>query len=573
MTVLLSFKDNDTFKVDVGPRDTSLCRQVPGMRAGRLDTNSGIVEWTCPATWYHAIVMRSVFGSRLVYDEEVASWGRLRVAREGFRLGTKTMDPELLDACGPDPYPFQRIGVAWLIGGNSILADCMGLGKTIQALVALDLERGTVLTYEADALVVTTSSMKFKWAEEAARWAPGWQSVVVVDGTADKRKKQIAEAPAGTLFIINWESLRLHTRQAGYGSISLTPAEKVEKDFNLRNIARVVIDEAHRAKDPKSKQSRSLWAVAPGAIKWALTGTPVANEPNDLWALLHIMDPVVWASRSAFQDRYVYGYQADWGFEPIGWRAEHKDELFRFVDQYMLRRSKAEVLTDLPAKTYETRVVDLTPKQATAYKAMKKEMLVNIDGELLTTDNALVQLIRLQQIASATPVLKDGEVVGLDRPSNKAAALLEILAEGDEPIVVFAQSRKLIDLVEDALDKEKISSVRITGSEGSELRALNVQTFQEGRVRVALCTFGAGSEGITLTRASTAVFLQRPWSLIQSRQAEDRIHRIGQDADKVLIIDLVSKGTVDAKVHEALVVKGLNLESVVRDRERLAGLL
>ena len=139
--------------------------------------------------------------------------------------------------------------------------------------------------------------------------------------------------------------------------------------------------------------------------------------------------------------------------------------------------------------------------------------------------------------------------------------------------MVFAQSRKLIDLAEAELDRKGITSVRVTGSEGSELRALNVQTFQEGRVRVALCTFGAGSEGITLTRASTAVFLQRPWSLVQSRQAEDRIHRIGQDADKVRIIDLISKGTVDGKVHEALVVKGENLESVVRDRERMAEFL
>ena len=155
------------------------------------------------------------------------------------------------------------------------------------------------------------------------------------------------------------------------------------------------------------------------------------------------------------------------------------------------------------------------------------------------------------------------------------SALLEILAEGDgtEPVVVFAQSRKLIDLVEQHLDKQKVTSVRITGAEGSERRALHVRQFQEGAVRVALCTFGAGSEGITLTKASMAVFLQRPWSLVQSRQAEDRIHRIGQSADRVLIIDLVSRGTVDAKVHEALVVKGEHLESVVRDRDRMAALL
>ena len=573
MTATLTFKDPDHFKVDVGPRDTALCKQVPGMRATKNNVQAGEVEWSCPASLFHAVVLRSVFRDRLVYGPDVEAWGHTQRLREENRLSAKvapTADTDIR------LRPFQRIGVTWLLGGDSILADDMGLGKTVQALAALEDSRRTVHpAFEvADALVVTTNSMKFKWAEEAAVWAPSWSgSVVVVDGSADKRRKQISSAPAGTLFIINWESLRIHSRLTGYGSISLTAAEKQPRDFNLRDIRVVIADEAHKAKDPKAQQSRALQAVSSNAVVWALTGTPVSNTPNDLWALLHLMDPLTWASRSAFQDRYVYGYQADWGFEPIGWRVDTKDELFRFVDQYMLRRSKAEVLTELPAKTYETRVIDLTPKQAKAYKEMRKEMMANIDGELLTTDNALVKLLRLSQIASATPVLQDGEVTALTDPSNKVSALLEILDETDEPLVVFAQSRKLIDLVEEHLDKKKVSSVRITGREGSELRALHVRQFQEGAVRVALCTFGAGSEGITLTRASTAVFLQRPWSLVQSRQAEDRIHRIGQDADKVLIIDLVSRGTVDAKVHEALVVKGEHLESVVRDRDRMAAML
>jgi len=567
--VTLTLKDETTFKVDVGPRDTALCKQVPGMRAGKLDVQRGDVEWTCPASLFHAVVLRSVFRDRLVYGPDVEQWGHIQRLREESRLSDKAAPLLGLD---DRLRPFQRIGVTWLATGDSILADDMGLGKTVQALVALE----TLPNLHCqDALVVTTNSMKFKWAEEAIIWAPSWPAVVI-DGSADKRRKLIADAPKGTLFVVNWESLRTHSRLAGYGSIALSPAEKQEKDLNLRDIAVVIADEAHKAKDPKAQQTRALWALAqPADYVWALTGTPVANTPNDLWSLLHLMDPVVWASRSAFQDRYVYGYQADWGFEPIGWNVAHKDELFRFVDQYMLRRSKTEVLTELPAKTYETRVIDLTPKQAKAYKEMRKEMMANIDGELLTVDNALVKLLRLSQIASATPVLKDGDVVALEDPSNKVQALLDILDEGDgtEPVVVFAASRKLIDLVEQHLDKKKVTSVRITGSEGSELRALHVRQFQEGAVRVALCTFGAGSEGITLTRASTAIFLQRPWSLVQSRQAEDRIHRIGQDADKVLIIDLVSKGTVDAKVHEALVVKGEHLESVVRDRDRLAAML
>jgi SNF2 family DNA or RNA helicase len=376
----------------------------------------------------------------------------------------------------------------------------------------------------------------------------------------------------------------LHTRLAGYGSISLSNEERTDKDFNLRAIHYVIADEAHRSKDPHAKQSRALWAVsAKSRYRWALTGTPVANSPLDLWALLHFMDPAIWSSKQDFQDRYVFGIETNWGYEPVGWNQANKAELFRFVDLYLLRRSKEEVLPQLPEKTYERRLIEMHPKQAKAYKSMKKEMMANIDGELLTAGRNLEKLIRLSQIASAMPVIEQYQdehdqtrtkVVALEDPSNKVSTLMDILAEGgSESVVVFAASKKLINLAEQALLKKGITYVRITGDESAEIRSIGVQQFQEGLVRVALCTFGAGSEGITLTRAATAVFLQRPWSLVQSRQAEDRIHRIGQDAEKVLIIDLVSQGTIDVGVHDALVLKGETLESVVRDAERLKALL
>jgi len=577
--VPLTFKSKDTFIIGAGPRDTGLCQAVPGTRASKLDVATGTVEWTCPATLYHATVLRAVFGERITYGAEVEAWAHEQFAAEADRMFIKRAAVK----AGGNLYDFQKTGANWLWHDSSILGDDMGTGKTIQALAALNARRRTDHGMY-DALVVTTNSMKFKWAEEAKIWSPAWSSVVVVDGTADKRRKLILSAPPGSLFVINWESLRLHTRLAGYGSIHLSNEERTNRDFNLRAIRYVIADEAHKAKDPHAKQTRALWAVsAQSSHRWALTGTPVANSPLDLWALLHFMNPNTWASKQAFQDRYVFGIETNWGYEPVGWQQSTKDELFRFVDHYFLRRSKAEVLPQLPEKTYERRLIEMHPKQAKAYKSMKKELMTEVNGELLTAGGGLEKLIRLSQIASAMPVLdqytdENGNVrtavVALEDPSNKVATLLDILAEGgDESVVVFAASKKLINLAEQALEKKGISLVRITGDESAEIRSIGVQQFQEGLVRVALCTFGAGSEGITLTRAATAVFLQRPWSLVQSRQAEDRIHRIGQDAEKVLIIDLVSAGTVDVGVHDALVVKGETLESVVRDRDRLKALV
>ena len=140
--------------------------------------------------------------------------------------------------------------------------------------------------------------------------------------------------------------------------------------------------------------------------------------------------------------------------------------------------------------------------------------------------------------------------------------------QDDKQLVVFASSRKLIELAASELDRKGIDNVSITGAVDPALRAANVQRFQEGQVRVALVTLGAGSEGINLYAADTAVFLQRSYSYGQSLQAEARIHRIGQQADNVTIIDLVSENTIDEIVLDVLQSKGEMSEQVLRDRAR-----
>lgn len=588
----LTFHNDNTFRIHAGPRDIQLCKTVPGVWFTKPDPRLAEVMCLCPATLYHAVVLRSVFGSHLTYGADIAAWAEGALLDERLiaeaRTSVPTLASALFDGWADEHqlYPYQRAGTAFMgRAGVSLLADDMGLGKGPQAISTVRLLADAGLD-PYPALIVTTNSMKFKMGEEARKWCPG-ASVSVVDGSADKRRKALM--PGHHFYCINWDTLRSHSRLTGYGSVSLTAAEKTEKELNVIPFRTIIADEAHKAKDPKAKQTRALWYLAKKAeYRIALTGTPIANRQLDLWAILHFLDPVVWSSRSDFQDRYVSGYTADWGFVPTGWQQQSKAELFRFVDRYMLRRTKEEVLPDLPAKTYEKRVLPLTTKQASLYKSMKKELMSEVDGEFLFSGDSLTKAGRLHQIASAAPVLEKRTVIDketgeereetfiteLGKPSNKIDALLEIIEElGTKSVVVFALSKKLINLAESELDKHKITSVRVTGDESAEIRALNIQQFQEGLAQVALCTFGAGSEGITLTKADTAVFLQRPWSLVQSRQSEDRIHRIGQVASKVLIIDLVSEGTIDVEVHNTLVSKGETLQSVTRDKERLSAML
>ena len=242
--------------------------------------------------------------------------------------------------------------------------------------------------------------------------------------------------------------------------------------------------------------------------------------------------------------------------------------MLRVWDMVSLRRTKDEVL-DLPPVTRQTRDVEMAPEQGRAYRKLQKDMIAAVDGGIVVATDPLSLLTRLSQAASATLSIDDEDNVALSAPSNKVQALLEILEEMGEgrQVAVFAQSRKLIDLCEDALLAKHIGYVRITGAETGGVRDMNVQTFQDGGARVALCTLGAGSEGIDLFAADTAVFLQRSYSYGQNQQAESRVHRGGQ-TKPVTLIEVVSTGTVDEVVIEALASKGEMSEEVLRDRAR-----
>jgi SNF2 family DNA or RNA helicase len=334
----------------------------------------------------------------------------------------------------------------------------------------------------------------------------------------------------------------------------------------------LVADEAHRGKDPKSQQTRALWAVGETAKRRiALTGTPVANSPEDLWSIMHFVSPAEWPSKTKFIDRYCLTNFNFWGGMDVkALRPDTKDELLAILDSRFLRRTKAEVLTHLPPITRQTRLVDMEPKQAKAYKQMADEMIAALDTGIMFTTNPMTKALRLLQVASAYPELdEDGNVARLIKPSCKVDALADIISEaGDEAIVCFTVSRKLADLVHATL-----GGALITGEVKPVDRAEAVRAFQAGESKLITVTTGAGGEGLTLTAASRAVFLQRPWSLVQSLQAEARIHRIGQEASSVEIIDVVAEGTIEAAVARTLGDKELLLQEVVRDAERFARLL
>lgn len=494
---------------------------------------------------------------------------------------------------------FQRAGVAFLVKSRrALLADPPGTGKTGQLIRTLQVlqEMGE---NPFPALVVCPNSLKLStWARELTKWAPEL-STQVVDGNAAHRRKQL-DAGAD-VFILNWEGVRLHSRLAPYGTIALSEKEKALKELNDLGVRTVICDEAHKGKDPNAAQTRAVWAVMHGAeFRYQATGTPVAQNIGDLWALLHGAEPEWFPAKTKYIDRYAEtSLNTFGGLDVHGIKQHNKDEFFKIVDPLMRRIPKEAALPQLPpVLPIQTRHTVMSAKQKKAYSEMERDMIAQLD-DLLVAPNFLSQLIRLSQFAAAhgeavpgtrrqTVVVEENGVavhktievpvidLKMTAPSCKVDDLVDFLEElgPDEPLVVAAVSRQLIELAAERLKKLKISFGLITGAQSQYERDQAVQRFQAGQIRVVMLTLGAGAEGITLTRARTMLFMQTSYSEVQNQQARDRVHRIGSERhDAIRIIEQITPGTIEERRRELLETKQMRMEEVVRDRETLAQLL
>lgn len=496
-------------------------------------------------------------------------------------------------------YPYQVQGSRFLsVAGSALLADEMGTGKTVQAIATIERDE----LYPA--LVVCPTSVKGVWLREFRRWAPR-RTVLIAPSSTAAAEEAAVEVISGNAdaLVVGWEQVRNLSRLAPFGSLRLQGCEECDptsqkarrtcqredKILNSLRWAVVVADEAHRGKEPKAQQTRALWAVGDKAEhRYALTGTPIANSAEDLWSVMRFVAPDEYPAKWAWIERYANTVPNVFsgGVDVLGLREDRREELDRYFLPRFLRRTKKQVLPFLPPKVYERRDVTLSGKQLKAYKQMEKEMAALLEGGAIVATNSLTSMLRLRQLASAYGEvlsakdwsglsLEDGETIAkvidqqvrLSEPSSKLDVMEEVLEElGPRQVVIFAESRQLIELAAKRLDPDAGVGI-ITGEIDREEREQYIDLFQQGKLQYMLLTTAAGSEGITLTAADTAIFLQRPWSAVQNQQAEDRLHRIGQEGESVLYIDLVSTGTIEEHVIDVLEKKRQQLQQVVRDAE------
>lgn len=452
---------------------------------------------------------------------------------------------------GPKLYPFQVKGVEWLSGRQrALLCDEMGLGKTIQLLTAAP--TGPIV-------IVAPVKVKGNWLNELAKWRPDLQGVVLA-GRDSFRWPRRNEA-----VIINYDVLppcdaEVKKHNNGVRIMKSlgedTMAECV--DFPPEGVT-LIGDECHRVKSSKSLRTQRFKDLAKKVLArngrtWGATGTPLMNKPNELAVLCQVFG--VWFESFGSWPRFLRlmgGKKLFWGGFEWGQPSQEAIECLKIV---MLRRLRAQVLPDLPSKMWQIIDVDLessTKNIAAAAEAALAEAGISLEAAVLEGRMGAA----FEQISRARKALATAKIPAMLEE-------IETYEEEGEPLVVFSAHRPPIDIL-----RGRPGWLVITGSESASQVEAAKQAFQNGDLKGLGVTIRAGGEGITLTRACHALFVDLEWGPTVNQQAEDRLCRIGQSRS-VLIKQLIAPGTLDARVQEILSGKAGMIRNTI-DRAAVDG--
>lgn len=427
---------------------------------------------------------------------------------------------------------YQLEGLSWLqflreyeFGG--ILADDMGLGKTVQALSHIALEKSSG-RMTLPSLIVAPTSLMFNWRLETERFYPQLK-LVVLHGSDRKFKFDS---------ITNYD-------------VILTTYPLLVRDKNIflqHQYHLLILDEAQFIKNSKSLASHAAIQLK-AKHRVCLTGTPMENHLGELWSLFHFMMPGLLGEEAKFRQLFRTPIEK-WGDH------ERRQHLSKRIAPFLLRRTKDDVVKELPEKIETIHHIELDGAQRDLYETiritMQKKVREQIASLGLSRSHIIIldALLKLRQICCDPRLLKVDTTKGKKLKSAKLEFLIpllnDLLQEGRR-ILLFSQFTGMLSLIEDELNKNKIEYVKLTGKTID--RETPIREFQEKKVPLFLISLKAGGTGLNLTSADTVIHYDPWWNPAVENQATDRAHRIGQ-TKTVFVYKLVAQGTVEEKILE-----------------------
>ena len=420
---------------------------------------------------------------------------------------------------------YQKDGYRWIktmsdYGFGGILADDMGLGKTLQMIAALEDSKDKV------SIVITPATLILNWQDEIKKFSNDLK-VTCITGNLAIRKKLIDQINNYNIVITSYDYLR--------------------RDFELYRDYRfeyIVLDEAQYIKNQTTKNAKVVKELK-GTHRFALTGTPIENSLAELWSIFDFLMPNYLFNYNYFKENFE---------RPIVYSKDQEvqEKLKKMVDPFILRRTKQEVLSELPEKVENTIKIAFNKEEENLYLAnlsqINDKLQQALEVEHLDHIQILAMMTRLRQLCCDARILYNN----IDGPSSKMSACLDIIKkakENNQKVLLFSSFTTSLELIEKELRKNDISYYVLTGATNKIKRHQLVNAFQKDNTTVFLISLKAGGTGLNLTAASIVIHYDPWWNMSAQNQATDRAYRIGQ-TNSVQVYKLIMKNSIEEKIQE-----------------------
>lgn len=513
--------------------------------------NPSETEWEVPTNKVEYLINKfkefdiKICGKITIFEDKNTNIG----LPEGFEFKTK-------------PFSHQLEGVEYgLKYDRWFLGDEQGLGKSKQ-VIDIAVARKVMYGYRFCLIVCGVNTLKWNWVNEIHTHSKEDAYIlgqrrkgtkIRIGSTKDKledlKLMYDIKEPHPYFIITNVESFRDK-------NIADTISDLCKKGI----IGMCAADEMHKMKNPTAQQTKGFLKCLP-YCRIGMTGTPLMNSPMDLYVILKWLGYESHAFYSFKQHYCVMGGYG--GYEIVGYK--NLDQLTAQVREIMLRRLKSEVL-DLPEKIYVDEIVEMEGKQAVMYKEVESGIKADYISGNIDLTNPLSALIRLRQTTGYPGILSDEitESAKLDRMGE----IVENCISNDEKVIIFSNWTQMTDAILQVLHTKlkligRLEPAVITGNTNDSDRQQIVDRFQNNDVcRVIIGTIGAMGTGLTLTAATTVIFVDEPWNKALFDQAVDRAHRIGQK-NNITIYSIMCKDTIDERIHNLIYKKGAMSDAII----------
>ena len=432
---------------------------------------------------------------------------------------------------------YQKIGFKWLktldkyrFGG--ILADDMGLGKTIQMLsIIMDYVQNTPKTERRASIVVSPSSLTLNWQNEAEKFTNNLQTLVI-NGTLAERKDKIKNIKDYDLVITSYDLLKR--------DIDLYKENKYQFRY-------IIADEAQYLKNSNTQNAKAIKKIL-ADTRYALTGTPIENSLAELWSIFDYIMPGYLFSYKKFKSLYEIPIVKDRDMKAM-------EKLKMLIEPFVLRRTKTEVLTELPEKTVTILNSEMEEEQKNiyiSYLAQAREEVaqeIKVNGIEKSHIKILALLTRLRQICCHPSLFIKDYNLGSSK-LNQCLEIIEDAVKSEHKILLFSGYTSMFPIIEEQLQQLNIKYLKLTGATKVDERIEMVDEFNENpNIKVFLISLKAGGTGLNLTGADMVIHYDPWWNISTENQATDRAYRIGQK-NNVQVYKLITKDSIEEKMYE-----------------------